>query len=309
MDAIIVEELTKYYGNLLAVNKISFRVKWREIFGFLGPNGAGKTTTIRMLCGLAKISNGSAYIAGCNLAKDLKCVKKSIGVVQDVSNLYYELTAMDNLLFSGEMYGLNRKERKERAIELLKFFGLFDKKDVKFKHLSKGQKRRLVIAAALMHKPKILFLDEPTIGLDVRGRRMIWNLIKELNKKGLTIFLTTHNIYEAFSLCNRIAIINKGKIVTIGTPEVLKEKFSGSEVLEVAFTRELDKKDLTGLSGIVKVIGTGRSFKIIVNDPIIALEEIAKKARLRGVSLSYINLRGADAEEIFLRIISDKNVG
>ena len=309
MDAIVVNGLTKYYEELLAVNKISFRVKWGEIFGFLGPNGAGKTTTIRTLCGLAKISSGSVYIAGCSLAKDLKCVKRSIGVVQDVSNLYYELTAMDNLLFSGEMYGLKREERKRRALELLKFFGLIEKKNTKFKQLSKGQKRRLTIAAALMHKPKILFLDEPSIGLDVRGRRVIWNLIRRLNKNGLTIFLTSHNIYEAFNLCNRIAVINKGRIVTTGTPEDLKKKFSGSEILEVAFSREINKGDIMKVPGVIKVIGTGRSFKIVVNDPLIAIEEIARRARLKGATLSFINLRGADAEEVFLRIIGDEIAG
>ncbi len=306
MDAIIVKDLTKYYDGLIAVNKINFRVKHGEIFGFLGPNGAGKTTTIRMLCGLTKISSGVAYVAGFSVVKNIKNVKKSIGVVQDTLNLYSELTALENLLFSGEMYGLKKKDREERAIELLNFFGLIDKKDTKFKHLSKGQKRRLTIAVALIHKPKILFLDEPTIGLDVRGKRAIWSLIRKINKEGLTIFLTTHNIYEAFTLCNRIAVINKGKIITIGSPNELKERFSGSEVLEVTFSREIKKEEIENIPGILKAIGGGRSFKIIISNPLSAIEGLVKKAEDMNMTFNYLNLRGADAEEVFLRIIGDK---
>ena len=309
MDAIVVKDLTKYYGSFIAVNKINFSVKWDEIFGFLGPNGAGKTTTIRMLCGLTKISSGDAYVAGYSVIRNIKNVKKSIGVVQDTSNLYSELTAFENLLFSGEMYGLKKKDREERAIELLKFFGLIDKKDTKFKYLSKGQKRRLTIAAGLIHKPKILFLDEPTIGLDVRGKRAIWGLIRKLNKNGLTIFLTTHNIYEAFTLCDRIAIINKGKIVTVGSPNELKENFSGSEVLEVTFSRKIERKNIERIPGVLKVVGNGRSFKIVVSNPVNVIEGLAKEAKNMKASFNYLNLRGADAEEVFLRIIGDDIVG
>ena len=174
MDAIVVENLTKYYGDFLAVNRISFSVKWGELFGFLGPNGAGKTTTVRMLCGLTRISGGEAYVAGYSPIKELKLVKKVIGLVPDTSNLYPELTCWDNLIFTGEMYGLRREERVRRARELLEFFGLLDKKDSKFDQLSKGQKRKLTLAAALIHRPRILFLDEPTIGLDVRSSCLLY---------------------------------------------------------------------------------------------------------------------------------------
>ena len=307
MDAIVVENLTKHYDGFLAVDGISFSVKWGELFGFLGPNGAGKTTTVRMLCGLTKISSGDAYVAGYSPIKELKLVKKVIGLVPDVSNLYSELTCWDNLIFTGEMYGLKREERMKRAREILEFFDLTSKKNSKFGQLSKGQKRKLTIAAALMHKPKILFLDEPTIGLDVRSRRAIWNMIKELNENGLTIFLTTHNIHEAFNLCDRIAIINEGKIITIGSPAELKRKFSGSEILEVSFTGEISVEEVSRIPGVIKASRSGESFKIVVSDPLSAIEEITRKARSRGISLNYVNLRGADAEEVFLRIIGDAN--
>ena len=305
MDAIVVENLTKYYGDLLAVNRISFRVKWGELFGFLGPNGAGKTTTVRMLCGLTRISGGEAYVAGYSPIKELKLVKKVIGLVPDTSNLYPELTCWDNLIFTGEMYGLRREERVRRARELLEFFGLLDKKDSKFDQLSKGQKRKLTLAAALMHRPRILFLDEPTIGLDVRSRRMIWNMIRELNESGLTIFLTTHNIYEAFNLCDRIAVINRGEIIANGSPAELKRRFSGSEVLEVSFAGKMSVEEVSRIPGVIKASKSGESFMIVVSDPLSVMEEIVRKAKSKGISLNYVNLRGADAEEVFLKIIGD----
>jgi len=305
MDAIVVENLTKYYGDLLAVNGISFSVRWGELFGFLGPNGAGKTTTVRMLCGLTRISSGEAYVAGYSPIRELKLVKKVIGLVPDTSNLYPELTCWDNLIFTGEMYGLRREERVRRARELLEFFGLLDKKDSKFDQLSKGQKRKLTLAAALMHRPRILFLDEPTIGLDVRSRRMIWNMIRELNENGLTIFLTTHNIYEAFNLCDRIAVINRGEIIANGSPAELKRRFSGSEVLEVSFDGKMSVEEISRIPGVIKASRSGESFMIVVSDPLSVMEEIVRKAKSKGISLNYVNLRGADAEEVFLKIIGD----
>ncbi|RLG03746.1 MAG: ATP-binding protein [Thaumarchaeota archaeon] len=305
MDAIVVENLTKYYGDLLAVNGISFSVKWGELFGFLGPNGAGKTTTVRMLCGLTRISSGEAYVAGYSPIRELKLVKKVIGLVPDTSNLYPELTCWDNLIFTGEMYGLRKEERIRRARELLEFFGLLDKKDSKFDQLSKGQKRKLTLAAALMHRPRILFLDEPTIGLDVRSRRLIWNMIRELNEDGLTIFLTTHNIYEAFNLCDRIAVINRGEIIANGSPAELKRRFSGSEVLEVSFDGKMSMEEISRIPGVIKASRSGESFMIVVSDPLSVMEEIVRKAKSKGISLNYVNLRGADAEEIFLKIIGD----
>jgi len=305
MDAIVVKNLTKYYGDLLAVNGISFSVKWGELFGFLGPNGAGKTTTVRMLCGLTRISSGEAYVAGYSPIRELKLVKKVIGLVPDISNLYPELTCWDNLIFTGEMYGLKREERVRRARELLEFFGLLDKKDSKFDQLSKGQKRKLTLAAALMHRPRILFLDEPTIGLDVRSRRLIWNMIRELNESGLTIFLTTHNIYEAFNLCDRIAVINRGEIIANGSPAELKRRFSGSEVLEVSFDGKMSMEEISRIPGVIKASRSGESFMIVVSDPLSVMEEIVRKAKSKGISLNYVNLRGADAEEVFLKIIGD----
>ncbi|MCD6371373.1 MAG: ABC transporter ATP-binding protein [Candidatus Aenigmarchaeota archaeon] len=310
MKAIVAKNLTKYYGNLLAVDRINFSVKKGEVFGFLGPNGAGKTTTVRMLSGLTKISEGNAYVNGFSPLENPKELKKSIGVVPDISNLYLELTAWQNLMFIVEMYELPKNERERRVKELLQFFGLENKRNAKFKDLSKGQKRKLTIAASLVHKPKVLFLDEPTIGLDVMSRRSIWQLIKRLNKEGeLTIFLTTHNIHEAFQVSDRIAIINKGRIVEMGTPSNLKLKFSESEIIEVAFSKRVKKSTLSKIKGISKIEKNANIFKLLVRDSTNVLESLAKVAKQMKANITYLNLRGADAEEIFLKIIGDKDVG
>jgi len=299
--------LTKYYGDFLAVDHISFRVREGEIYGFLGPNGAGKTTTIRMLCGLTKISEGKAFIYGYDVSKNLVTIKKIIGVVQDISNLYMELSCYDNLMFCAEMYGVPRSRRKERVMKLLEFFGLENKMNAKFKELSKGLKRRLTIAAALVHEPKILFLDEPTIGLDVRSKRQIWKLIRRLNKEGLTIFLTTHNIYEAFKLCDRIAIINRGRIIAEGTPAELRKKVSGSKIIELQVSPPINEKAIfESLNGIIDVnVGQDNTIYIKVSDAITALEEIINIIKRLNLEIVMLSLRGADAEDIFIRIIDE----
>ncbi len=304
-----VENLTKDYDGFRAVDGISFCVRRGEIFGFLGPNGAGKTTTIRMLCGLTKITKGKAIIDGHDVRKESKTVKKIIGVVPDVSNLYMELSCWDNLVFCGEMYGVPRNERIRRAEELLRFFGLQRFRNMKFKNLSKGLKRRLTIASALIHNPKILFLDEPTIGLDVLSKRKIWRIITDLNKQGVTIFLTTHNIYEAFRLCHRIAIINRGKIIAIGKPDELRKMISAQEIIEISFTPHTpDISDLLNIKGVVSVKNINNTLKIVVDDTISALEGIISYVRKKGLSISMLNLKEADAEDVFLSLIGDKNV-
>ena len=302
---ITVKDLTKKYGDLLAVDHVSFCVRRNEIFGFLGPNGAGKTTTVRMLVGLTNITSGEARIDGLDVARDYKRVRSIIGVVPDISNLYSELTSLQNLLFSAAMYGVPKKERLRRAESLLKFFGLWEKRNQKFKNLSKGQKRRLTIAAALTHNPRILFLDEPTSGLDVMSRRIVWRRIKELNRSGVTIFLTTHNVYEAFHISDRIGIINKGRIVALGTPEELERKFGAREVVEAAF--QPHNPDIGELSrhiqGALDIKLQGDRFKIVATNPMQVIESLVQYARQRGLELSSLNLRGADAEELFLQII------
>ncbi len=304
---ISVKELTKIYGSVKAVDRVSFCVKDREIFGFLGPNGAGKTTTVRMLVGLTTISSGNALVYGYNVVKDYKNVRKIIGVVPDVSNLYLELTCFQNLLFSAKMYDVPKGMREERINYLLKFFGLWKFRNVKFKNLSRGLKRRLTIAAALVHKPKVLFLDEPTSGLDVMSRRILWTQLKELNRQEVTIFLTTHNVYEAFHISDRIAIINKGRIVAIGSPKELSKRFSTQEVIEVAFyPSKMSTKDLSEhIKGMLSVKRVGNHFEIVPLNKNSVIEGIVRYAKSRGLEISMLRLRSADAEELFLKIVGE----
>ncbi len=255
-DILKVNELTKFYGPTLAVDHISFEVTEGEMFGFLGPNGAGKTTTIRMIAGLTQPSSGTALIDGYDVLKEPVDVKKTIGLVPETSNLYGELTAFKNLIYQAELYGVPKRERRSRALNLLEEFGLMEHQEKPFRALSRGLKRRLTIAAALVHHPKILFLDEPTTGLDVMSARGLRRLIGDLKKKGVTIFLTTHYIPEAESLCDRIAIIVQGKIRVVDTPENIRDQMKEAEVLEIGLDRTPEdlKRKPPSIDGIDKMV-------------------------------------------------------
>jgi len=306
--AVDVEKLVKIYGEVRALKGVSFKVRWGEIFGFLGPNGAGKTTTVKVLCGLAKMNGGHVEVAGYEIPRELKKVKEVIGVVPDTSNLYAELSCFENLVFAAKMYGIGKEKGLKRAHELLEFFGLEKRANTKFKDLSKGLKRRLTLAAALVHEPRILFLDEPTLGLDVKSRRRVWGLIKKLNSLGLTIFLTTHNISEAFSLCHRIAIINKGVIVAEGSPAELRKRFAASETIEISFTPAPPLSAVSQLRGILSARRSGESFEIIVGDIVLAIKSLAEFAEKNGLKIDYIISRGVEAEEVFLKILGESYV-
>ena len=225
--------LVKKYENFTAVNGVSFDVCQGEVFGFLGPNGAGKTTTINMLTGLAKRSSGEIHVAGIDCTKRHKAAQEFIGIVPDESNLYPELTGFENLCFSASLYGMKKGERKRRAAELLNTFNLQEAGNRKFGMYSKGMKRKLTIAAGIIHNPKILFLDEPTTGIDVASARQIRQLIKDLNKTGTTIFITTHYIEDAERLCDRIAFIVRGKIVNIDNVKNLLKQLNNKHLLSL----------------------------------------------------------------------------
>lgn len=236
-----VIRLTKTFEDITAVNEISFSLKEREIFGFLGPNGAGKTTTINMLTGLSRPKSGTITVAGLDCTRNSKAAQHLIGIVPDESNLYPELSGFDNLCFCASLYGIRKQERRKRAGELLQTFGLKEAANRKFGSYSKGMKRKLTIAAGIIHRPPILFLDEPTTGIDVASARQIRQLISDLNSDGTTIFLTTHYIEEAERLCNRIAFIVKGRIARIDTVENLMRQSQGQHVVQFAFQNTTDK--------------------------------------------------------------------
>jgi len=233
MFAIEAEGLTKRYGDLLAVDHVSFEVQAGEVFALLGPNGAGKTTTIRMLTGLTRPTAGQARVLGLELSTEAARIKKRIGVVPERSNLYDELSAFDNLIFAMQLYGVPRGERKRRAEELLERFRLGDKRDVPFARLSRGMRRALTVAAALVHRPRLLFLDEPTAGLDVVSAHRLRALIGRLREEGVTIFLTTHYMEEAERLADRVALLVYGRIVALDTVDGLKARVQQGVTVEV----------------------------------------------------------------------------
>jgi ABC-2 type transport system ATP-binding protein len=267
--------LKKNYGNFTAVKNISFYVNKGEVFGFLGPNGAGKTTTINMLIGMAKITSGRIFYKGEDLTGNIKKAQRFIGVVPDESNLYEEMTGYENLCFCASLYGIPKKERENKSVKLLQTFGLSEFANKKFKAYSKGMKRKLTIAAAIIHEPEILFMDEPTTGIDVASAREIRNLIKNLHKKGTTIFLTTHYIEEAERLCDRVAFINKGEIIEVDTVQNLIEKTRESNIIEVSFEETSPEETLRLISKLNQqfsylecLIKDQTTIKIISNDKI-----------------------------------------
>jgi len=258
METIIsVKNVTKKYKDVTAVDNISFDVHKGEIFGFLGPNGAGKSTTIKMLTTLQRPTGGALFLAGNNVSTAQDAARKTFGIVFQDPSLDDELTANENMLLHAVLYGQDKKLAKERTEKLLKLVELWDRKDSRVKTYSGGMKRRLEIARGLLHHPKILFLDEPTLGLDAQTRNLLWSYIQKLNEQeGMTIFFTTHYLGEAEAIADRIAIIDHGKIVAIGNIEELKEQ-TNADTLEAAYL------ELTGKAVRDENLDTGDARKEI----------------------------------------------
>jgi ABC-2 type transport system ATP-binding protein len=301
MDIIATENLTKRFDNFTAVDHIKFSVKEGEIFGFLGPNGAGKTTTIKMLTTLLYPTEGTASIAGFDILKQRANVRENIGIVFQEPALDTELTGRENLDFHARMYGLPQETRKRRITEVLTLVDLDDKKDVLVKHYSGGMKRRLEIARGLMHSPRVLFLDEPTLGLDAQTRRAIWEYIKQLNKEeNTTIFLTTHYMDEADFLCNHIGIIDHGKIMVMDTIDVLK-KSVGNDVITLSCSDStILHKRLEQESWISKITPHSTFLTLGVERGEEKIPVIFDIARTVNVTISSIDVRRPTLDDVFL---------
>ncbi len=234
--AVEVSGITKRYGSLTAVDNVSFYVLEGEIFGFLGPNGAGKTTLIRMLTTLLKPTDGNAIVACCDVVKNPEKVRREIGVVPQAMTSDLDLTGYENMDIYGRFYGIPSKERKERIKYILDMVGLTARAHDLVASYSGGMRRRLEVARVLVHQPRILFLDEPTIGLDPQSRHVVWDFLRKLIEgDSITVFLTTHYMEEAEALCNRVAIIDSGKIIAIGSPEELKSQIPGNDIISLTF--------------------------------------------------------------------------
>jgi len=304
---IVIEasNLTKRFNGLVAVDHVNFEVRRGEIFGFLGPNGAGKTTTIRMFTGIIKPDEGSASILGYDIVREGLEAKEKMGIVPEMANAYVDLSAWDNLMLIGQLYGVPKRLREERALRLLKDLGLYERRKHIVKSFSRGMKQKLLLCMALINDPQILFLDEPTSGLDVESQRLIRGKIREFNNDGVTVFLTTHNMNEANQLCDRIAIINKGKIVAIDSPEKLKLQSSGLQSIVLGFDKPVDIRDLLVIEGVEEVEKMGDKIKLKVKNSSSVIERLVDYARLRKVKIISLNTLGPTLEEVFLQIVKE----
>jgi ABC-2 type transport system ATP-binding protein len=303
--ALEVTDLTKYYGEILAVDHICYQVKKGEIFGFLGPNAAGKTTTIRMLTGVIKPDEGTASVFGHDILKDGIEACELMGIVPEMANAYVDLSAWDNLMLVGELYGISKKEREERSSKLLKRFSIYKRKEQLVKGFSKGMKQKLLLCMALINNPQILFLDEPTSGLDVESQRLIRNMIQEYNKDGVTVFLTTHNMEEANRLCDRIAIINHGKIAAIDSPEKLRLRSSGLQSIEVSFDKAVSIKELSKVNGINKVKKIGDKMRLYVDDSGLVIKGLIDFSHKNDLVIISLNTLAPSLEDVFLKLVRE----
>lgn len=314
MYAIEALSLSKQFGDIQALSQVDFTVREGETFGFLGPNGSGKTTTIRILTGITAPTEGTARIFGSDIMQDTIVARRQMGIVHETSNIYTDLSAWQNLMFTAELYHVSRKDREKRGTDLLELFDLSGRRNDRTKGFSKGMKRRLTLAMGLINHPRLLFLDEPTSGLDVQSNLIIRDVIRDLNEQGVTVFLTTHNIEEANLTCDRVAIINRGRIAAVDTPERLKKTIQSVQSIEIAFdpASPVRAGDLEQISLVSEVRKEGDKFRLITEDPPGVLEgfmEYAAEHHLRVIS---VNTLGPTLEDVFIRLtgldISTKGV-
>ncbi len=301
-EAVEVENITKRFGELTAVDNVSFSVAEGEFFGFLGPNGAGKTTLIRILTTLIKPTEGKAKVACCDVAKHPEAVRQEIGVVPQAMTSDLDLTGYENMDIYGRFYSIPRKEREERITELLKMVGLTSRKDDLVATYSGGMRRRLEIARVLIHKPKILFLDEPTIGLDPQSRRVVWEFIKKFREDSMTLFLTTHYMDEAERLCDRVAIIDGGKIIALGSPSELKAQIPGNDIISLsveapsgAFAEEVKM-----LPFVHKVNVEGDVMRVYVDNGAQNLPYLLERVKSMGIKVASATIHQQSLEDVFI---------
>jgi len=298
--AIQVVNLTKHYGELLAVDHLSFTVTRGEFFGFLGPNGAGKTTTVRMLTGVIKADEGTASILEYK-AGSLKA-KQVTGVVPEMANAYGDLSGWGNLMLMADLYGIPASLARERSTRLMQETGLYPRKDSLVRTYSKGMKQRLILCLALVSDPEVLFLDEPTSGLDVQSARLIKDLLQGLNAKGKTIFLTTHDMEEANQLCDRVAIINEGKLVAVDAPEKLRMAVSGMHSVEVSFDNMVNPGVLASIPGVNSIKKLGDKWRLYTTNLGELVVSLINYSSYNGLKIISLNTLAPSLEDAFMAL-------
>jgi len=306
-EVISAEGLTRRFGDLVAVDHVDFAVREGEIFGLLGPNGAGKTTTVRMLTGIIEPSQGTATVCGHDITDSPTAARQHMGIVPEEANVYLDFSTWRNLMLMGELHGVPRGERKRRGEELLDRFDLADRARQKARTLSKGLRQRLMLCMALIGQPDVLFLDEPTSGLDVASARTIRQIVSEFNRNGLTVFLTTHNMAEAEQMCGRVAIMNKGVIGIIDTPDGLRAAMKARQLVVVGFEGPgASVAKLQAVPGVSEVKQVGELFELYTETPGPVAQGVAKFCAEQGLVLRYIATQQASLEDVYLHFTTER---
>ncbi|MEJ5377317.1 MAG: ABC transporter ATP-binding protein [bacterium] len=305
--AVVVRDLEKRFGSFVAVKRVSFHVSKGEIFGFLGPNGAGKSTTIRMLCGILSPSAGFGTVAGFDIRKEAEKIKSHIGYMSQKFSLYEDLTVEQNIDFYSGIYGIAPQKKKERKEWVLEMAGLKEHRNSRTAILSGGWKQRLSLGCAIMHQPPLVFLDEPTSGVDPISRRQFWDLIYGLSEGGITVFVTTHYMDEA-EYCDRLALIYRGELIAVGSPRELKTHHMKEQVLEVACERPQDALgELEGISGVKEAALFGRGLHLVVSDWQETRRDVKSFLQSRGYKVDRVERIAASLEDVFVSLIEAKD--
>jgi len=302
-DAIVVRDLTRKFGAFTAVDRISFEVSRGEIFGFLGANGAGKSTAIRMMCGLLKPTSGTAVVDGVDVTREPEEVKRRIGYMSQKFSLYELLTVEQNIRFFGALYGLSDAKTAERMKFVVSMAGLAGREGTKARDLAGGWRQRLALGCAILHQPRIVFLDEPTGGVDPVSRRQFWRLIEDMSRDGVTILVTTHYLDEA-EHCHRIAIVNAGKLAAMGTSRELKQVFARRPILEIHSARPVDvMRALEEIPEVEKTSVFGTAVHAVLNSPEVDLPGLTRQLNARGLEIGGIDRVMPSLEDVFLDVV------
>jgi ABC-2 type transport system ATP-binding protein len=299
--AVHVTDLRRTFGDFIAVDNISLSVQRGEIFGFLGPNGAGKSTTIRMLCGLLMPTGGIGTVEGYDINKESELIKKVIGYMSQRFSLYDSLTVEENINFFGGVYNVPKEKKTKRKEWVLNMAGLTEERNALTRNLAAGFKQRLALGCAVLHEPRIIFLDEPTSGVDPISRRNFWNLINEMSQAGTTVFVTTHYMDEA-DYCDRLALIYRGKIIAEGTPNELRKKYMTRDVLEVNIDKVVEAFNILSFHKIDAAI-FGSTLHVVTDDAETSREHILKTLKESGITVSGIDKIPPSLEDVFVTLI------
>lgn len=305
--AVVVKDLERRFGSFLAVNRVSFEVDRGEIFGFLGPNGAGKSTTIRILCGILAPSKGSGTVAGFDIIKEAEKIKAHIGYMSQKFSLYEDLTVEENINFYGGIYNIPEARKKDRKEWVIEMAGLKEHRKTRTALLSGGWKQRLALGCAILHEPPIIFLDEPTSGVDPISRRRFWDLIYELSGKGVTVFVTTHYMDEA-EYCDRIGLIYRGELIALGTPEVLKTRFMKEEILDLQGDRPQEAMAvIEKIAGVKEAALFGKGIHIVVENADSAVGMIKQTLMDHNIKVFRIEKIIPSLEDVFVSLIEARD--